>query len=67
MQRQRCLRPIPTTVWAGTDDPLNKAFADGASGNEPLANAARVEAGLLWFLYVSTYKEANSCASKERL
>lgn len=41
---------------------INDAFDAGAleQGNA-FAHARRVEAGLLWFLYVSTYKEANTC------
>jgi len=41
---------------------LNEAFAQGIAGIEPAKNAARIEAGLLWFLYVSVYKEATTCA-----
>ena len=37
---------------------LTAAFASGSLGESPLKNAAEVEAGLLWFLYISTYKEA---------
>lgn len=40
---------------------LTEAFAAGSMGEAPLVNAAKVEAGLLWFLYVSTYKEAYTC------
>ncbi|MCA9561687.1 MAG: hypothetical protein KC583_24235, partial [Myxococcales bacterium] len=36
-------------------------FDDGALGNEPSLNAARVEGALLWFLYVSVFKESNTC------
>jgi hypothetical protein len=41
---------------------INDAFDAGAraEGNA-FAHARRVEAALLWFLYVSTYKEANTC------
>ncbi len=42
---------------------LNEAFAQGISGVDPAKNAARIEAGLLWFLYVSVYKEATTCAT----
>jgi hypothetical protein len=42
---------------------LNAAFQQGISGVDPVKNAARVEAGLLWFLYLSVYKESKSCAS----
>ena len=40
---------------------LSDAFAAGAVGAEPERNAARIEAGLLWFLYTSVYKEATTC------
>ncbi|MFN3200319.1 MAG: hypothetical protein ACE366_18115 [Bradymonadia bacterium] len=43
---------------------LNAAFDAGAVGTEPRLNARRVEAALLWFLHVSSFKEANSCAGK---
>ncbi|MBI2389010.1 MAG: hypothetical protein HYV09_05270 [Deltaproteobacteria bacterium] len=43
---------------------LTRAFADGANGVDPLGNAARIEAALLWFFYVSAHKEATTCASK---
>lgn len=40
---------------------LLDALNDGIQGTDPRQNAARVEAGLLWFLYVSTYKESLTC------
>lgn len=41
---------------------LDEAFAAGQSGEgDPVVHAARIEAALLWFLYVSVYKEANTC------
>ncbi len=40
---------------------LNAAFTAGIEGKDPVINAARLEAGLLWFLYMSTYKEATTC------
>lgn len=43
---------------------INAAFADGANGKEPRANADRIEAALLWFLYLSPYKEARTCTTK---
>jgi len=45
---------------------LNAAFKDGADGIDPLLNAARIEAALLWFFYVSTYKEAVTCTAKQK-
>lgn len=41
---------------------LNAAFEAGIKGEEPVLNAARIEAALLWFFYISTYKEALSAA-----
>lgn len=43
---------------------LNDAFARGSQGEAPLSNAARIEASLLWFLYVSSLSEVTSCTSK---
>ena len=40
------------------------AFMAGNQGEEPEVNAARVRAGLLWFFYLSVYKEAYTCAGK---
>lgn len=48
------------------DPLLGRAFLAGQRGEAPLENAKRVQAGLLWFLYVSAYKEANTCASKAK-
>jgi len=44
------------------------ALDDGYLGDETpaRAHAARAEAGLLWFLYVSHYKEATTCATKAK-
>ena len=43
---------------------LNDAFARGAMGEAPRLHAARIEAALLWFLYVSTLSEVMSCGAK---
>ena len=40
------------------------AFAEGNQGQNMQSNAAKIKAGLLWFFYVSTYKEAYTCAGK---
>ena len=37
---------------------LTDAFAGGMTSTDMELNAARIEAGLLWFFWVSTYKEA---------
>ncbi len=44
---------------------LIEAFTAGQTGEELELNAARVEAGLLWFLFVSAYKEAVTCGDTE--
>ncbi|HYO52557.1 hypothetical protein [Archangium sp.] len=43
---------------------LNEAFQKGTRGESPRVQATRIEAALLWFLYVSTPSEVTSCASK---
>jgi hypothetical protein len=40
---------------------LNAAFNAGVQGEDVVVNAARVDAALLWFMYVSTHKEATTC------
>ncbi len=41
---------------------MNDAFAAGQMGEgEPAIHIARIEAAGLWFLYLSVYKEANTC------
>ncbi len=41
---------------------MNEAFAAGQMGEgEPAVHIARIEAAGLWFLYLSVYKEANTC------
>ena len=58
--RDRCAGPAQILPL------LTQAFAAGAQGTEPLTSAARVEAGLLWFLYLSVHKEALTCASNRK-
>ncbi|MBI4954172.1 MAG: hypothetical protein HY908_19265 [Myxococcales bacterium] len=43
---------------------LNDAFQEGIAGVDPVGNAARIEAALVWFFYVSIYKEATTAADK---
>jgi hypothetical protein len=43
---------------------LNDAFARGSVGESPRVNAARVEASLLWFLYLSALSEVMSCTQR---
>jgi hypothetical protein len=38
------------------------AFAAGAEGTELVVNAARIQAALQWFLYISIIKESTTCA-----
>ncbi|MBK8252351.1 MAG: hypothetical protein IPK82_06745 [Polyangiaceae bacterium] len=59
MNVDRCVGP------AQIQPLLNAAFQDGTDGKDPVLNAARVEAGLLWFLYMSVYKEATTCTSTQ--
>lgn len=43
---------------------LNDAFAAGARGEAPLLHARRIEAALVWFLYVSALSEVSTCTTK---
>lgn len=45
---------------------INDAFAAGITGTDPVINAARLDAALVWFLYASTYKEAVTCTQVKR-
>jgi hypothetical protein len=40
---------------------LNDAFEKGQKGVDPVIQAARVEAALIWFMFVSYYKEGLGC------
>jgi hypothetical protein len=40
---------------------INDAFLKGRQGEQPRVQAARIEAALLWFLYVSPLSEVDSC------
>jgi hypothetical protein len=53
---ERCIGP-------STLQPLiNEAFIAGMSGDgDPNVHAARIEAALVWFSYLSVYKEAYTC------
>ncbi|HYH94510.1 hypothetical protein [Hyalangium sp.] len=42
---------------------LNDAFTRGGQGEAPRLHAARIEAALLWFLYISAYSEVNTCTT----
>ncbi|MEK7423184.1 MAG: hypothetical protein AAB131_05020, partial [Actinomycetota bacterium] len=54
---ERCVGP------ARIQPLLLAAFAAGGAGEALRINAARIEAGLLWFLYVSIHKEATTCTA----
>lgn len=44
---------------------VNQAFIDGMSGTgDPNVAAAKIEAGFMWFSYLSVYKEAFTCTAK---
>lgn len=43
---------------------LNDAFAKGARGESPRVQAARIEASLVWFFYLSALSEVKSCTTK---
>lgn len=43
---------------------LNDAFAKGARGEAPRLHAARIEAALVWFFYLSPLAETVSCTTK---
>ena len=45
---------------------IEKAMNDGATGKDPVLNAARVEAAALWFSYVSIYKEIETCGTEDK-
>ena len=53
----RCVGPVKIQPI------INQAFQDGIEGKDPRGNAARIEAALLWFFYVSVHKEARTCAA----
>lgn len=55
MDPDRCVGPAKILPL------LNDAFTKGAMGEEPIVQAARVDAALLWFFHVSTHKEATTC------
>lgn len=56
MYPDRCVGPVKIRPI------LNAAFEGGIAGESPAENAARIEASLLWFLYMSIYKEATTAA-----
>lgn len=45
---------------------ITDAFVLGSQGQPPRYHAARIEAALLWFLYVSTLSEVNTCINTPR-
>jgi hypothetical protein len=51
----RCVGPIKIVPM------INDAFEKGWKGIDPVLQAARLEAALIWFMYVSYYKEGLGC------
>jgi hypothetical protein len=45
---------------------INDAFTRGANGEAPRLHAARIEAALIWFLYISGISEVNTCTNTPR-
>lgn len=41
---------------------IDDAFVKGADGDQPIVQAARIEAGLLWFFYLSMTSEVWTCS-----
>lgn len=60
MNPDRCVGPARMSPL------VNDALAAGGRGENPRVNAARVEAGLLWFLFISTHKEAITCGTEKK-
>lgn len=56
MYPDRCVGPVKIRPI------LNAAFEAGINGQDPVENAARIEGALLWFFYVSIFKEATTAA-----
>jgi hypothetical protein len=52
---ERCAGPVKILPI------LNDAFAKGIQGETPRIQARRIEAALLWFLYLSSLAETQSC------
>jgi hypothetical protein len=53
----RCVGPVKIRPI------LNAAFEAGIQGEDAVANASRIEGALLWFFYISSFKEATTCAA----
>lgn len=45
---------------------LTDAFQAGIAGQDPEINAARIDAALNWFMYVSAHKEAVTCTTTKK-
>ncbi len=55
----RCIGP------SAIQPALDAAFAAGQAGEgDANVHAAKIHAALAWFIYLSTYKEANTCATE---
>jgi hypothetical protein len=57
MYPDRCAGPVKIRPI------LNAAFEEGIEGKNPVENAARIEAAVLWFFYLSIFKEATTAAA----
>ena len=51
----RCVGPVKIIPM------INDAFEKGSMGIDPVRQASRLEAALIWFIYVSYYKEGLGC------
>ena len=57
----RCVGPIAMKLI------IDAAFADGQAGTgDARINAAKIHSALDWFLYLSVYKETNTCATEKQ-
>lgn len=60
----RCVGPAQ--IGPLLEDAFSDGQSDGATDLQRRVAAARIEAGLLWFLYQSAYKEVTTCAQTPR-
>jgi hypothetical protein len=51
----RCAGPVKVVPL------INDALREGAAGNAPRVQAARIEAAMVWFMWLSLYKESQGC------
>lgn len=55
MYPERCAGPAKVVPL------INDALKQGAAGASPRVQAARIEAAMVWFMWLSLYKESQSC------